>query len=390
MARDEAGGAPGAPAGAIPAVEAAVREAIRAGGGKITYADFLRICLYHPARGYYAGFGPAAEEGARAPAADYFTSVDLHPAFGHLIAREVAVHLERLLKAGASRVWVVEIGAGRGLLARDVLQALAATSPGVFARLRYLVVEPQAGWARVQRGNLLPEFAGVVEWVRAGGPGLPLRGLQGVVLSNELFDAMPFHLVEGHAGALREIWVTVGDGGALGETAGPLSDEHLRHGLEAEGVRLEEAQRGEVSPYAGAVALEMARALQAGAVIAIDYGDEAQGLYDVRKRPEGTMRCFFRHRLNTEPLARLGAQDITAHVDFTALAAAFSRGGLSVRRVERQGDFLRRHGLGELILKLEHDQPGLSREVFVRHRRALEALQDPRGLGGNLVITAVR
>lgn len=376
--------------GAIPEVEAAVREAIRVAGGRITYAQFLGICLYHPARGYYASFGRPAEEGVRQPAADYFTSVDLHPAFGHLIAREVALHLERLVTAGATRVFVLEVGAGRGLLARDVLQAIGAQFPDLLAKLQYLLVEPQAGWARVQRANLLPEFAGVVQWVAAAGAHLPFRGVSGVVLSNELFDALPFHLVEGHAGGLREIWITVGEGGALAEVPGPLSQESIARGLEAEGVRLDEAQRGEVSLEGGQVAGAMAGVLKAGAVIALDYGDQAQGLYDVRRRPEGTMRCFFRHRLNTEPLARLGAQDITAHVDFTALAGAFSAAGLTVRRLESQRDFLRRMGLVELIAKLERDQERLARDVFVRHRRALEALQDPRGLGGNLVITAVR
>jgi len=374
----------------IGEVEEAVRSAVQAGGGRLPYADFLRLCLYHPARGYYAGFGPGTEEGARSPASDYFTSADLHPAFGHLLAREAALHLERLLREGHERVWVVEVGGGRGLLARDVLQALSLEFPKVFERLRYLLVEPHAGWARVQRANLLPEFSGAVSWVRAAGPGLPLRAVRGVILSNELFDAQPFHVLEGHGAGVREVFITVGEGGGLAETPGPPSRADLARRLEAEGVRLAEAQRGEVSLDAGALALDMARALLKGAVLAADYGDEAQALYDARRRPEGTMRCFFRHRLNTEPLARLGAQDITAHVDFTALARAFEEGGLAVRPVERQADFLRRHGLGEILGKLEREQTRLEREVYVRHRRALEALQDPRGLGANLILTAVK
>lgn len=380
------------PAGSVPEVEEAVRRAIGVAGGRITFARLLEICLYHPARGYYAAFGPETDEHARHPAADYFTSVDLHPAFGHLLAREAAVHLERLAKEAEGPVRVVEIGAGRGLLARDLLQALAAERPDTFERVRYLLVEPSPGWLAIQRRNLLPEFASRVEWVRAAPPPLALRRVRGLFLSNELFDALPFHVVEGSAQGLREVYVVAGEGddAPLEEQRGPPSDERLAAALEEEGVELQAAQRGEVSTAAPELAAEVARALVTGAVLVVDYGDEALSLYDPRRRPEGTMRCFFRHRLNSEPLRRLGRQDITAHVDFTALARAFARGGLRVHRVERQGDFLERHGLDALIEKLEADQPRLARQVYVRHRRALEALRDPKGLGGNLVLVAWR
>lgn len=380
------------PAGSVPEVEEAVRLAIAQAGGRITFARLLEICLYEPARGYYAAFGPETDEHARHPAADYFTSVDLHPAFGHLLSREVAVHLERLAKASPGPLWVVEIGGGRGLLARDLLQALAAEHPETFDRVRYLLVEQNPGWLTIQRRNLLPEFASKVEWVRAAPPPLALRRVRGLFLSNELFDALPFHVVEGSAQGLREVYVVVGagDGASLEEAPGPLSDARLAARLADEGVDLKPAQRGEVSTAAEDLAAELAGALGSGAVLVVDYGDEALSLYDARRRPEGTMRCFFRHRLNSEPLKRLGRQDITAHVDFTALARAFARGGLRVHRIERQGDFLARHGLDALIEKLEADQPGLARESYVRHRRALEALRDPKGLGGNLVLVAWR
>ena len=372
----------------VPEVDAAVRAAIREGGGRITYARFLEICLYDPAHGYYASFGPSVADGLKPPATDYFTSVDLHPAFGRLLAREAAVHLERVLASGARRAWLVEAGAGRGLLARDVLQGLALERPDLAARVCYLIVEPNAGWVEVQRRNLLPEFEGAVEWVRSRGTALPLRGVRGVFLSNELFDALPFHVLE-EGPPLGEVYVTE-QGGSLAEEGGPLSDPRLAPGDGGGAFALSPGQRLEVSPSAAAMAESTAAALTLGGIIAVDYGDEALALYDAKKRPEGTMRCFFRHRLNDEPLRRLGRQDITAHVDFSGLARAFERGGAKVRRLETQRDFLHRHGLDAVLAKLEADRGELPREVYVRHRRALEALADPKGLGRNVVLTAWR
>jgi SAM-dependent MidA family methyltransferase len=388
----ERGGAFGDSAGAqgsVPEVEAAVRGALRARGGRITFAEFMQVCLYLPDHGYYAGFGPRSSEGARAPAADYFTSVDLHPAFGRLLAREAAHHLDRAGEGRAGPLWVVELGAGRGLLARDVLQALALERGDLARRVRYLIVEPNLGWLEVQRRALLPEFEGVVSWVRGAGVRLPLRRVVGAFLSNELFDALPFHVVEGGP-EVREVFIEEGEGGALREALGPVQDPRVSKRLELEGITLERGQRAEVGLEAAALGEAMAEALAKGGLIAVDYGDEAEALYDPQLRPQGTLRAFFRHRLNDEPLARMGAQDLTAHVDFTALAAAVARGGAAVRRLERQSDFLARHGLDAVRAKLESDQPGLPREVYVRHRRALEALVDPKGLGRNVVLVAWR
>lgn len=366
-----------------------MRAAIAEGGGRITFARFMEICLYHPARGYYASFGPPALDGGRAPASDYFTSVDLHPAFGRLLAREAAVHLDRALAEGHGTAWIVEPGAGRGLLARDILQALALEQKDLFARVRYVILEPNPGWEAIQRRNLLPDFEGKVEWVRTAGTQLPLRNVRGVVLSNELFDALPFHRLRAGEPVV-ELFVEEGPDGRFRDVPGAPSREGFARDLDQEGVELVDGQGFELCPSARSLAAEMARAVSKGAAIVVDYGDSAGALYDAKKRPEGTMRCFFRHRLNDEPLSRIGLQDITASVDFTALAWGFKQGGMQVRRIERQGEFLARHGLDSVRAKLERDAPGLAREVYVRHRRALEALAEPNGLGGNLVLVAWR
>jgi len=384
----EFGLAPPRPVGDVPEVAQAVRDAIAAAGGRVTFAQFMELCLYHPARGYYSSFGPETEEAARAPAADYVTSVDLHPAFGHLIAREAARHLDRVAAGGAGPLDVVELGPGRGLLARDFLQAVAKERPDLHGRLRYTLVEPNVGWAQIQRRNLLPEHAGRVRWVRSSGPLLPLRRLRGVVLANEVLDALPFHLVERGRAGLEEIYVGALPGGALVEAAGPVSDPSLARALERGGVELAPGQRAEVSLMAEALAHEVAGAVASGAAILVDYGDEAGQLYDPAARPRGTMRCFFRHRLSDNPLVRLGRQDITAHVDFTAVSRGLGAGGMEVGRLERQAQFLDRTGLPEFVGRLEADQARLPREVFVRHRRAFMALSDRQGLGGNLVLVA--
>jgi SAM-dependent MidA family methyltransferase len=374
------------PVGDVPEVAQAVRDAVAAAGGRIPFARFMDVCLYHPARGYYSAFGPPAQEGAREPAADYVTSVDLHPVFGHLVAREAAAHLERVASARPGPLAVVELGPGRGLMARDVLQALAKEFPHLHRRLRYILVEPNAGWEQVQRANLLPEHAAQVRWVRCAGARLPLRGLRGVVLANEVLDALPFHLVEQGEAGLREVFVAAHADGALVEAAGPPSDPAIARSLKEGGVVLELGQRAEVSLQAQALCREVARSVESGAAIFIDYGDEAGLLYDGATRPRGTMRCFFRHRQFDDPLVRMGRQDITAHVDFTAAIRSLKDGGMRVGRLERQAAFLERHGLGEFVRRLEADQARVPREAFVRHRRAFMALSDRRGLGGNLVL----
>jgi SAM-dependent MidA family methyltransferase len=371
--------------GHVGEVEEAVRAAVRAGGGRITFARFMEICLYHEARGYYAAFGPDGQDGAREPAADYATSVDLHPAFGHLVAREAARHLARVGEREGP-LHIVELGPGRGLLARDILQALSKESPALHARVRYVLVEPNAGWAQIQRRNLLPEHAAQVRWVRYAGTSLPLKGLRGVVLANEVLDALPFHIVEQGPGGLQEVFVAAHAGGALVEASGPPSDMALGRTLKADGVVLAPGQRAEVSLQAAALSRAVAEAVSSGATLLIDYGDEAGHLYDAATRPRGTLRCFFRHRLSDNPLERIGRQDITAHVDFTAVVRALKDGGMRVGRLERQAQFLDRNGLREFVDRLEADQPRIPREVYVRHRRAFAALTDRQGLGGNLVL----
>jgi SAM-dependent MidA family methyltransferase len=324
------------------------------------------------------------------PASDYFTSVDLHPAFGHLVGRATARLLEKAGEGHEDPLWIVELGPGRGLLARDVLHALKLEHPTLLSRVRYLLVEPNLGWAAIQQRNLLREFAGVVRWVRSLGAQLPLRRLKGVVICNEVLDALPFHVVEGAEEGVREVFVAVARDGSLREASGPVSDKRLAETLQAEGVSLTRGQRGEVSLAAQDLSSEIGRALRRGGTILVDYGDEAQGLYDAVRRPQGTLRCYFRHRLYDEPLRRLGRQDITAHVDFTAVRRALEVGGLHIERLESQSDFLAREGLAAFVEKLDADAPRLARDVYVRHRRALMALADRKGLGGNRVLTASR
>jgi SAM-dependent MidA family methyltransferase len=282
-----------------------VREEIRA-RGRITFSRYMELALYHPLYGYYSS--GAASIG---PEGDYYTSTDVSPFFGATVGRQL--HEMWTVLGEPGEFTVVEYGAGKGLLAADVLGWAGAAHPSFYRSLRYRILELSPGLRAVQREKLrrLP-----VEWVEESdlGPG----SVEGCFLSNEVADALPFHRVRGMGGGLAELWVSE-SGGALREEPGELSTPELREYLELAGVSLPEGQTAEVNLQAPAWMRGQVERLRAGWVLTIDYGNTAGELYGGRY-PEGTLACYYRHTRNTEPFERIGEQDITAHVDFTARA----------------------------------------------------------------------
>lgn len=340
---------------------AVIRAQMAAAGGRLTFAAFMDLALFHPTLGYYSR--PGAKIGRRG---DFTTAPAFHPAFGEAVALQVAEMWERLGRP--SPFPVVEVGAGGGHLARSLLTAL----PGpVRAAVQYAIVERSPALRAVQQGAL----AGLpVIWREA----LPPGGLTGVVLSNELFDALPVHrLVQAEAG-LQELYVTW-DGQGLAEVADTPSSPVLAEVLAAGGVRLRPGHRAEVSLAAGEMIRAMGRSLERGYVLTIDYGDEASRLYGPR-RPAGTLRCYFRHLEMDSPYERVGLQDITADVNFTHLAAAGRDAGLAPLGLVTQGAFLQALGLGAraeaLAARARQDRSALADLEQIRF------LLDPYGVGG--------
>jgi len=316
------------------ALERVIRREIEA-SGPIPFARFMDHCLYHPSFGYYTrGLGGG---GGR----DYVTSSGLHRAYGALIARQAE---EMWRGAGApSPFRFVEFGPGEGYFACDFLRAAVASAE--FARaLEYVLVEPSPTLRARQEERLTRMMASLsgdapaaTRWevlaalARAGIP-------NGCLFANEVLDAFPVHRIVGAADGPREIHVAARDG-ALHETLGPLSDPELAGFLLESGILLEDGQEIDVSLEAPRFVSRIAGLLGSGHLIIVDYGHPAADLYHPARR-RGTLLAYHRHRTTEEFLARPGEQDLTAHVDFTAIERAALKSGMSVAGLTSQSRFL--------------------------------------------------
>ena len=318
---------------------AALRQRIEAQGG-LAFADFMGDALYHPEFGYYAA--PRRRIGKEG---DFFTSSSVHSLFGRLLARQLE-QMWRLLNQGA--FVVAEQGAGEGHLALDILDALEEEFPDFYRVVDYRIIEISPDHQRGQAANLLRHFqAGRLSWCALA----ELQGMVGCVLSNELVDAFPVHLVEKHAGQLQEVFVINADG-AFGEELRPLTNPALRNYFSLVAAEPAEGNRGEVNLGALDWMKQVAAVLGRGFVLTIDYGYPAQELFASYRR-NGTLLCYHKHQSNENPYQRIGCQDITAHIDFTALQKIGQQQGLDNLYFGEQYRFLMGLGFVESLLTLQ-------------------------------------
>lgn len=339
--------------------------------GPITFERYMELALYHPQLGYYSGARPRI--GADG---DYYTSTDVSPLFGATIGRQLREMWEALKRPAPFTI--VEYGAGKGLLAADVLGWAGATHPDFYAAVEYQIIERSPGMRRYQQQRLgtLP-----VRWVE--GDAL-LGGHIGCAISNEVADALPFHRIRQVDGVLLELWVGASDG-ILREELRPPSTPELQGYLDGAGVALCEGHTAEINLRATTWMHAQLDGLRSGFVLTVDYGATADRLYDGRY-PAGTLACYYRHTQNTAPFERIGKQDITAHVDFSTLARAVRDAGAEVTGYTTQGYFLAALGLGDALT--DGERRHLSPREFERERIAIEQLIRPNGLGGFRVLIA--
>ena len=331
--------------------------------GPITFADFMAIALHWPDGGYYS------TRIALGPAGDFYTAPLTHPVFGALFARQIA----EMWRASGSpeRWWVVEPGAGNGRLAGDVTTAVEREHPQLAPSLGYLAVD-------------VPLPVGVepgVHWARS--TALPVRGLNGVVLANELFDAMPVHRVTVLQGQLRELRVGVDDEGTLIDVASEPTSV-IAERLANLGVRLTEGHIAEVCLEAGRWLADLGAAMASGYLLLVDYGHEADAYYDI-SRNRGTLRTYYRHTLGMNPYLNVGRQDISVHVEFTSVRAAAAEAGFADVGTTTQAEFLRNLGLGayrDAVAALDDLRP-VTKAANVH---AMDSLLDPDGMGGFKVV----
>ncbi len=297
--------------------------------GKITFADFMELALYHPRHGYYN-----SEKEKIGRMGDYYTSSDVHPVFGELIARQLE-QMWRLL--GKNKFTIVEIGAGKGWLCYDIINRVRNEYPGFFEKMDYKIVEISQNLIEKQ-SDTLKGMEEKVSWGSFSTDGLSIGSVEGCFLSNEFVDSLPVHQVVVENNRLKEIYVTKKNG-MLCEVIDELSSPVLREYFQESKINLKEGQRAEVNLKALAWVRNISSCLRRGFVITIDYGHLAEDLYS-EERHRGTLMCYHEHTTNENPYKKIGCQDITSHVDFSSIMREGSRFGLSTTGFVRQSNFL--------------------------------------------------
>lgn len=323
-----------------------MREEMSRAGGALSFHRYMELALYAPGLGYYS-----AGSHKLGAAGDFVTAPEVSPLFGRTLARPCAEVL-RSLDGGE----ILEVGAGTGRMAADVLRELQRhdTLPA-----RYLILELSAELRERQAKTLqaqAPDLAERVHWLDR----LP-EGFSGVVLANELLDALPVHRFVVDEGAARELYVADGEDG-FAWRAGPWSDSRLPEWIRAIedelGAPLAEGYVSEVNLAAADWLRSLAAMLERGLMLLIDYGYTRREFYHPQ-RHMGTLLCHYRHRAHGDPLILPGLQDITAHVDFTAAAQAGVDAGLELVGYTTQTNFLLGSGLTELL----HDAAGAEAQL---------------------------
>ena len=376
--------------------------------GPMTFARFMALALYHPRLGYYSGGAGREPLGW---SGDYFTSGDVHPLWGWAVARQLHQMWEML--GQPARFDVVEPGAGRGTLARDVWAYARERAPEWAEALRYTLVDrAEAGnpLRRAREARLAAELAALevpaaaVRWM-ADPRDLAPGSLVGAVVSNELVDALPVHVVEKRGETLAEVYVAVEERtGRLVERLAPPSSPAVASYLDAFHIpwhSYPDGWRGELRLASDPWLRDATAPLARGFVLTIDYGDTARRLY-TRDRHRGTLLGYAHHQLVERPLAQPGQQDLTAHVNVTALIEEGRVLGLRLVGLTTQGEFLRALGIHEeveRIASLRYPAAQSERHTdrgqadYLRKRALLGAvatLLDPQGLGGFCVLVQQR
>jgi len=333
--------------------------------GPIPFADFMRECLYHPVHGYYS-----KAESRRF--VDYYTSVDMHPIFGRLLARKFAEMWEQLSRP--KEFVLVEAGAGVGRLALHILDFCKARLPDFYGAMRYLAVERSAS-RREQAAAQLERHAASGRLQVSGE--IPLQIPAGCVFSNELIDALPVHRVVMRERVLREALVCW-EGGKFVEAIGPLSTCAINEYFATQGITLHESQYAETGLEACDWIMEIGRRIERGFVLTIDYGRRAVELFD-ESHMRGTLLAYKEHRASEDFYASPGEQDLTAHVNFTALEIWGQRSGLVTKEFTSQTAFLL--ALGQPTEFADLYNPGQGEAERVRARLQLKTLIHPEGMG---------
>ena len=348
------------------ALEELIAAEIRQQGGWIPFARYMELALYAPHLGYYSG--GAAKLGKDG---DFTTAPEITPLFGETLALVAA----DLMRQSAPKI--LEFGAGSGKLAHAILSELARLGEPL---ARYQIVEISAE-LRARQEALLHDFP-LVEWLDH----LP-DAFSGVVLGNEVLDAMPVHLVVKSAEGWQERGVALSDTANANFIYRDRSCAPSLVGQIADADALPIGYLTEVHPTAEAFMATMSQMLDAGnsgAALLFDYGFPAHEYY-LPQRAQGTLMCHYRHHAHDDPLYLPGLQDITAHVDFTAMARVALENGLDLLGYTSQAAFLIDAGIGDLLLRTSPSDAAR----YLPQANALQKLVSPAEMGELFKVLAV-
>ena len=336
--------------------------------GWISFSHFMELVLYAPGLGYYSA--GARKFGA---AGDFVTAPEMTALFGQALARQVG----QIMKFSAP--FILEVGAGSGRLAADILLALEAaeTLPE-----RYFILDLSADLRQRQRETIavaVPHLLSLVEWIET----LP-EHFSGVVLGNELLDAMPADIVAWREEGIVERGVILNDEGRFTWSERPAGGALLAAAQEiGDDCNLPPGFESEISLVSRAWAAEWGHRLVHGVLLLIDYGFPRREFYH-QQRGRGTLMCHYRHLAHPDPFFWPGLQDVTVHVDFTSIIAAAHSNGLDLFGYTSQGQFLLNCGILEQLAEL----PNTSAE-YIRAAGAVNKLLMPHEMGELFKVIAI-
>lgn len=330
----------------------------------ISFRDFMDMALYYPELGYYTS--NKSKIGGKG---DFFTASELDEAFGALIAKQFA---EIFNKLNSKNFKIVEIGAGKGYLAYDILNNLKKYYSDVYNNCEYIFIEKSQYHIEIQK-QILKKFENT-KWIQDI-VDFEDESIEGVIFSNELFDAFPVYLIRKKNNQLYEIYLGLDEEENILEIEKPAKKEILDY-LKELNINILEGMTTEINLDAKNYIQKMGKKLKKGYVITIDYGYPSRELYKYY-RMKGTLLCYYKHRYSENYWEHVGYQDITSHVNFSALKHFGEKAGLKTVGFTDQAHFLTGLGLMDIFVKLQEQGDFKSYERLNR----LKTLVLPKGMG---------
>ncbi len=333
--------------------------------GSISFRDFMDMALYYPELGYYTS--PKVKIGGYG---DFYTASELDRAFGELLAKQfIEIYNEKVKERPFQ---IVEIGAGKGYLAYDILNYLRNNNSEVFENTRYIIIEKSPYHIDIQK-EVLKDFKNV-EWIQDI-IDFEDESINGVIFSNELFDSFPVHLIRKINGKIYEVFIIVDDKDNVKEILKDANEEILRY-IKELNINIPDGMQTEINLDAKDYIQKIGKKLNKGYVITIDYGYPSAELYKPY-RMRGTLLCYHKHKYSENFYENVGLQDITSHVNFSALKYYGKLAGLEFLGFTDQAHFLTNLGLLDILNELQQRDDYESYERINR----LKSLVLPKGMG---------